>query len=364
MKLLRVGAPGAEKPALLDASGVFRDLSGIVHDIDGPALSPASLSKLAALDPASLPTLDAGQRVGACVVRPTNFICIGLNYADHAAETGSPIPKEPIVFLKSLGAFSGPNDDVKIPRGSKKTDWEVELGIVIGSTASYVTEEQAMDHVAGYCVVNDVSEREFQIERGGTWDKGKGCDTFGPRYLQFRSRRRQIPPQHRRLRLPGPNPLAQSIQLVRHRQQPPTHDRPSQPPQHPTAPPNRPGRNAASNRGGIIWEPVWKRALGEERRRLAPAQRALSSGLSRMVHLPDLPQQRERSERPRPHHPGPPRSRRRPQHPLDHVETKPAHRTSAAHTPPNPLPATPTAAAAGMAITPPHRRLQRPPPTG
>jgi 2-keto-4-pentenoate hydratase/2-oxohepta-3-ene-1,7-dioic acid hydratase in catechol pathway len=124
--------------------------------------------------------VEGSPRIGSCVVRPLNFVCIGLNYADHAAETGAAIPKEPIVFLKSLGAFSGPNDDVRIPRGSKKTDWEVELGIIIGTKASYVPDNQAMDHVAGYCVVNDVSEREFQAERGGTWDKGKGCDTFGP----------------------------------------------------------------------------------------------------------------------------------------------------------------------------------------
>jgi 2-keto-4-pentenoate hydratase/2-oxohepta-3-ene-1,7-dioic acid hydratase in catechol pathway len=180
MKLLRVGAPGAEKPALLDPSGALRDLSAHVSDINGAALSPAGLAKIAALDPSSLPLVSGSPRIGACVVRPLNFVCIGLNYADHAAETGAPIPKEPIIFLKSLGAYSGPNDDVKIPRGSTKTDWEVELGIVIGTKASYVSEQTSMDHVAGYCVINDVSEREYQIERGGTWDKGKGCDTFGP----------------------------------------------------------------------------------------------------------------------------------------------------------------------------------------
>ena len=180
MKLLRVGAPGAEKPAMLAADGSLRDLSAHVHDIDGAALAPASLAKLAALDPASLPQVEGSPRIGSCVVRPLNFICIGLNYADHAAETGAAIPKEPIVFLKSLGAFNGPNDDVRIPRGSRKTDWEVELGVVIGTKASYVADDDAMDHVAGYCVVNDVSEREYQSERGGTWDKGKGCDTFGP----------------------------------------------------------------------------------------------------------------------------------------------------------------------------------------
>jgi 2-keto-4-pentenoate hydratase/2-oxohepta-3-ene-1,7-dioic acid hydratase in catechol pathway len=180
MKLVRYGAVGAEKPGLLDAEGAIRDLSGHVGDIDGAALSPAGLKKLAALDPASLPKVSGSPRIGACVARPLNFVCIGLNYADHAAETGAAIPKEPIVFLKSLGAFQGPNDDVKIPRGSHKTDWEVELCIVIGTKATYVAEHDAMDHVAGYCIVNDVSERAFQTERGGTWDKGKGCDTFGP----------------------------------------------------------------------------------------------------------------------------------------------------------------------------------------
>ena len=180
MKLVRYGDVGAEKPGLLDAEGAIRDISGHVKDIDGAALSPDSLKKLAALDPSSLPKVSGSPRIGPCVVRPLNFVCIGLNYADHAAETGAKIPKEPIVFLKALGAFQGPNDDVKIPRGSKKTDWEVELCIVIGSKASYVPEHEAMNHVAGYCIVNDVSEREFQTERGGTWDKGKGCDTFGP----------------------------------------------------------------------------------------------------------------------------------------------------------------------------------------
>ncbi len=180
MKLLRVGAPGAEKPAMLDPEGALRDLSGVVRDIDGDTLTPSGLARLQALDWKSLPKVNGNPRIGACVARPLNFVCIGLNYADHAAETNSPIPKEPIIFLKSLGAYSGPNDDVKIPRGSKKTDWEVELGVVIGRKASYVPEHEAMEHVAGYCVCNDVSEREFQTERGGTWDKGKGCDTFGP----------------------------------------------------------------------------------------------------------------------------------------------------------------------------------------
>ncbi len=180
MKLLRVGPVGAEKPAILDPEGKIRDLSGVVPDIAGDVLLDASLAKLRALDWKALPLVAGHPRVGPPVARPLNFICIGLNYADHAAETGSPIPKEPIVFLKSLGAFQGPNDDVKIPRGSKKSDWEVELGVVIGSTARYVEEREALEYVAGYVVVNDLSEREYQIERGGTWDKGKGCDTFGP----------------------------------------------------------------------------------------------------------------------------------------------------------------------------------------
>jgi 2-keto-4-pentenoate hydratase/2-oxohepta-3-ene-1,7-dioic acid hydratase in catechol pathway len=180
MKLLRLGAPGAEKPAMLDPEGNARDLSSIIHDFDASVLSDAGLDKLRGLDWKSLPKAAAGQRIGACVPRPVNFVCIGLNYADHAAETGAAIPKEPIVFLKSLGAYQGPNDDVKIPRGSKKTDWEVELAVVIGTKASYVPENQALNHIAGYCIANDVSEREFQSERGGTWDKGKGCDTFGP----------------------------------------------------------------------------------------------------------------------------------------------------------------------------------------
>jgi len=180
MKLMRYGEPGAEKPGMIDAKGQIRDLSDVVPDINGHTISPVGLAKLRDIDPASLPILHNRHRIGACVARPLNFVCIGLNYADHAAEGGLPVPKEPIVFLKSLSAYCGPNDDVKIPRGSKKTDWEVELGIVIGSTARYVPEHAAMDHVAGYCIVNDVSEREYQIDRGGQWDRGKGCDTFGP----------------------------------------------------------------------------------------------------------------------------------------------------------------------------------------
>ena len=180
MKLLRYGPEGQEKPGMLDASGTIRDLSGVIPDLAGEALSAASLSKLAGIDPSTLPTVPGNPRLGPPVTGMKNLICIGLNYADHAAETGAPVPKEPIVFLKSLGALSGPNDDVIIPRGSVKTDWEVELCIVIGSKAKCVSEDQALDHVAGYAVGNDVSEREWQIERGGAWDKGKGCDTFGP----------------------------------------------------------------------------------------------------------------------------------------------------------------------------------------
>jgi 2-keto-4-pentenoate hydratase/2-oxohepta-3-ene-1,7-dioic acid hydratase in catechol pathway len=180
MKLLRYGPPGAEKPGMLDRGGAIRCLASVVRDIDGFALSASALQMIAGLDATTLPKVDASARLGSCVARPVNYICIGLNYADHAAEAGMPVPKEPIIFLKSLGALCGANDDVKMPRGSKKLDWEVELGIVIGKKASYVPESHAMDYVAGYCVCNDVSEREYQLERAGTWDKGKGCDTFGP----------------------------------------------------------------------------------------------------------------------------------------------------------------------------------------
>jgi len=180
MKLLRFGPAGQEKPGLLDASGSLRDLSGVIADLRGDALSPAGLLNLAALDTASLPVVSGSPRLGPPVAGMTNFVCIGLNYADHAAETGAAIPKEPIVFLKSLGALCGPNDDVMIPKNSVKCDWEVELAIIIGATAKCVSEEAAMEHVAGYAICNDLSEREWQIERGGTWDKGKGCDTFGP----------------------------------------------------------------------------------------------------------------------------------------------------------------------------------------
>ncbi len=180
MKLLRVGPAGAETPALLASDGTLHDISAHVHDIDADTLSATGLAKLAAVDPASCPVINGAPRIGPCVTRPLNFVCIGLNYVDHAAESGMSLPKEPIVFLKSLGAFCGPFDDVRIPPNARKVDWEVELGVVIGMTARYVPQEQAMEHVAGYCVVNDVSEREYQAERGGTWDKGKGCDTFGP----------------------------------------------------------------------------------------------------------------------------------------------------------------------------------------
>lgn len=180
MKLLRHGPAGHEKPGMLDASGAIRDLSGVIPDLAGDVLSPAGLAKLAQLDPASLPTVAPGTRLGPPVTGMKNLICIGLNYADHAAETGAPIPSEPIIFLKSLGALCGPNDDIVIPKGSEKTDWECELCIIIGSFAQYVSEDAALDHVAGYATGNDVSERHWQSERGPTWAKGKGFDTFGP----------------------------------------------------------------------------------------------------------------------------------------------------------------------------------------
>jgi 2-keto-4-pentenoate hydratase/2-oxohepta-3-ene-1,7-dioic acid hydratase in catechol pathway len=180
MKLVRFGQPGHEKPGLIDSSGQVRDLSGAVQDIDGAMFASRGLQRLAGIDPSTLPLAPAGERLGACVGNVRNFIAIGLNYADHAAETGAPIPAEPIVFNKAPSCIVGPNDDVIIPRGSQKTDWEVELAIVIGERASYVGANEALDFVAGYCVCNDVSEREYQLERGGTWTKGKGCPTFGP----------------------------------------------------------------------------------------------------------------------------------------------------------------------------------------
>ncbi|MBB4191025.1 2-keto-4-pentenoate hydratase/2-oxohepta-3-ene-1,7-dioic acid hydratase in catechol pathway [Rhizobium aethiopicum] len=179
MKLMRVGEAGREKPALLDADGKIRDLSAHIADIGGEAISPAGLARIAALDPKDLPEL-APSRIGACVAGTGKFICIGLNFSDHAAETGATVPPEPVIFMKATSAIVGPNDTVLIPRGSEKTDWEVELGVVIGKTAKYVSETEALDYVAGYCVSHDVSERAFQTERAGQWTKGKSCDTFGP----------------------------------------------------------------------------------------------------------------------------------------------------------------------------------------
>ena len=180
MKLMRYGAKGAERPALLDAQGRVRDLSGVLADITAATLTPKGLDRLRGLDPAALPLVEAPGRIAPPWSGCEKFLCIGLNYADHAAESNLPIPKEPILFMKPISARVGPDDPVVLPQGSVKSDWEVELGVVIGSKARYVSEADALQHVAGYCVVNDVSEREYQIERGGTWDKGKGCDTFGP----------------------------------------------------------------------------------------------------------------------------------------------------------------------------------------
>ena len=180
MKLLRYGPIGHEKPGLLDASGQLRDLSAHVADITGPALLPEQLARLRQIDPTTLPAVPGNPRLGACVGQVGKFVAIGLNYADHAAEAGMAIPSEPIIFTKWTSSICGPNDAVQIPRGSVKTDWEVELGVVIGQGGRYIDEAQALAHVAGYCVVNDVSERAYQIERGGSWDKGKGFDTFGP----------------------------------------------------------------------------------------------------------------------------------------------------------------------------------------
>ncbi len=180
MKLLRYGPKGSEKPGLLDADGKIRDLSGQVPDITGAQLSPASLNALAAIDPATLPLVEGAPRYGCPVAGVSKFIAVGLNFADHAAESNLPIPEEPVIFTKAVSCIQGPNDPVMLPKGSLKTDWEVELGVVIGSRARYVSEAEALGYVAGYVLINDVSERAFQIERGGTWDKGKGCDTFGP----------------------------------------------------------------------------------------------------------------------------------------------------------------------------------------
>ncbi|MEO9895390.1 MAG: fumarylacetoacetate hydrolase family protein [Paracoccaceae bacterium] len=180
MKLLRYGHPGQEKPALLDATGTMRDLSGHVSDIAGQALTDEGLSLIAGFDPSSLAIVPDDVRIGPCVGNVGKFICIGLNYADHAAESGLELPEEPVVFFKATSSIIGPNDNVEIPRGSVKTDWEVELGVVIGKHTKYVTKEEALDHVAGYCVVNDLSERDFQLHRSGQWVKGKSADTFGP----------------------------------------------------------------------------------------------------------------------------------------------------------------------------------------
>ena len=180
MKLIRWGAKGEEKPGLVDKDGVLRDLSGVVGDITPDLLSPEGMERLGKIGAAGLPKVPDAARLGVPLTGISKIVCVGLNYADHAAETGAPVPNEPILFLKALSALSGPYDDIIVPRGSVKTDWEVELGVVIGSRASYVNEGEAMAHVAGYCLVNDVSEREYQTERGGQWDKGKGCDSFAP----------------------------------------------------------------------------------------------------------------------------------------------------------------------------------------
>lgn len=180
MKLLRVGPKGAELPAILAADGSLRALSNVALDIAGPTLGPEGLARIAALDPLSLPKLDSDLRVGPCVGGVGKFLCVGLNYADHAVEAGQPVPAEPILFMKATSAICGPNDDIIIPKASEKTDWEVELGVVIGSLAQNVSEKEALKHVAGYCVINDISERAWQIERGGQWVKGKSADTFGP----------------------------------------------------------------------------------------------------------------------------------------------------------------------------------------
>lgn len=180
MKLVRYGNPGAERPGMVDASGAIRDLGAHVTDISGPELTPAVLAGLSALDPEALPKVEGTPRLGPCVAGVGKFICIGLNYSDHAAEAGLEVPAEPIVFMKATSAITGPTDGIEIPRGSKRTDWEVELGVVIGRRAKYVPESEALDHVLGYCTVNDVSERDFQMNRGGQWVKGKSHDSFGP----------------------------------------------------------------------------------------------------------------------------------------------------------------------------------------
>ena len=180
MKLLRIGSAGQEKPSILDNSGIRRDLSSVVDDIASNTLLPENIEALCNLDLKHLPVISESERIGACVGNIGKFICIGLNYADHASETGVPIPKEPIVFNKWTSAICGPSDEIIKPRNSTKLDWEVELGIVIGKPGIYIDEDHAEEHIAGYCVINDISERKFQLEQGGQWDKGKGCDTFGP----------------------------------------------------------------------------------------------------------------------------------------------------------------------------------------
>ncbi len=180
MKLLRYGPPGREKPGILDNAGNIRDLSAHIGDLASEVLLTEGLAKIADIDLGSLPVVDGAPRLGACVSRIGKFMCIGLNYSDHAAESGLPVPDEPVLFAKATSAVCGPDDDIVMPRGSTKTDWEVELGIIIGKPAKYVSEEDALDHVAGYCVINDVSERELQLEGTGQWVKGKSCDTFGP----------------------------------------------------------------------------------------------------------------------------------------------------------------------------------------
>lgn len=180
MKLCRYGEPGAEKPGLIDSNGALRDLSGVIGDIGAEVLSRDGLRRLTAIDPASLPRVDGSPRFGAPVAQVGKMICVGMNYADHAAETNAPVPEQPVLFMKATSAIGGANDAVVIPRGSVKTDWEVELGVIIGEVARYVEVADALDHVAGYAVINDVSEREFQLEHGGQWVKGKSCDTFGP----------------------------------------------------------------------------------------------------------------------------------------------------------------------------------------
>ena len=180
MKLVRYGATGGEKPGLIDASGTLRDVSAHVADLSGAELSDTTMARLRALDPSALPKVSGSPRIGPCVGNVGKFLCIGLNYSDHAAETGAAIPEHPILFFKANSAIVGPNDDVSMPRGSLKTDWEVELGVVIGKAAKYISQANALDHVAGYCIVNDVSERHFQTNLTGQWTKGKSCDTFGP----------------------------------------------------------------------------------------------------------------------------------------------------------------------------------------